>query len=100
MSLTIDGGGKQRRDNLPLALLVFVEETLETVEDCTSKHKRLSLIHHGHEQNNDSWSAEQWRGEIRGRSQGTGWREEFVISRPTGCASYLGGFDGALTEAK
>lgn len=61
MQLTIDGGGQQRSDNLSLSLLVFVQETLETVEDCTAKHKRLSLIHHGHEQHHDGWSVDRRR---------------------------------------
>lgn len=53
---TIDGGGQQCCHNLPLSFLVFVEETLETVQDSTAKHKRLSLIHHGHEQHHNGWS--------------------------------------------
>lgn len=57
ISLTVDGGGQQRSHNLPLAFLVFVEETLETIEDRAAKHEGLSLIHHGHEKHHDGWSA-------------------------------------------
>ena len=53
--LTIDGGGQQGGHDLALALLVPVEEALETVEHGAAQHKRLPLVHHGHQQHHDGW---------------------------------------------
>ena len=47
--LTIDGGGQQGGHDLPLALLVPVEEALEAVEHGTAQHEGLPLVHHGHQ---------------------------------------------------
>lgn len=62
--LTINGGGQQCSNYLPLAFLVFIEETLKTVKDRTAKHKWLSLIYHGHEQHHNGWSVGTWRREV------------------------------------
>lgn len=72
--LTIDGGGQQRGHNLPLAFLVFVEETLEAVEDSATEHKRLPLVHHRHEKHHDGRPANG--GGEESHSEGTLWPRE------------------------
>lgn len=64
MTLTIDGGGQQGSHDLPLAFLVFVQETLEAVKDRTAKHERLPLVDHGHEQHHDGWSVRNTEEEL------------------------------------
>ena len=51
--LTVNGGGQQGGHDLPLALLVPVEEALEAVEHGAAQHKRLPLVHHRHQQHHD-----------------------------------------------
>lgn len=80
---TINGGGQQRSYNLPLAFLVLVEETLETVEDCTTKHKWLSLIHHGHEQHHDGWSTDTQKSKTKTVASVVYWR--FNVSGVWSC---------------
>ena len=53
--LTVDGGGQQGGHDLPLALLVPVEEALEAVEHGAAQHEGLALVHHGHQQHHDGW---------------------------------------------
>lgn len=48
--LTVNGGGQEGGYDLPLALLVLVEKTLEAVENGTAQHERLPLVDHGHQQ--------------------------------------------------
>lgn len=96
--LTIDGWRQKRGHNLPLAFLVLVEETLEAVKDGAAEHKRLPLVYHGHEQHHDGRPANRHREE--------GVRRKHVFLETKGAStgrswlSYLGGLEGALTDAK
>ena len=65
--LTINGGRQQGGHDLPLALLVLIEEALEAVEHGTAQHERLPLVHHGHQQHHDGWPVRDTQGLMRTR---------------------------------
>ena len=59
MPLTISRGRQKGLNDLRLAHFILEKERLEAVQHSAAQHKRLLLIHHRHQQDNNSWPAQK-----------------------------------------
>ena len=58
MPLTISRGWQKGLNDLWLAHFILEKERLEAVQHSAAQHKWLLLIHHRHQQDNNSWPAQ------------------------------------------